>query len=380
MSEYQYYEFLALDRSLAPSEMAALRSLSTRAEISPSRFQNTYNFGDFKGSPGKLMEEYFDAHVYVANWGTRRLKLRFPAGVVDRDVLIQYCVDAVFSFREPDEHFIIDWVCDEESGNWVEGEGWMARLTPLREEIERGDLRALYLGWLHAVSTGEVPEDGIEPPVPAGLGCLTAAQLSLCEFMGIASDFVSAAAAVSPPSEESSVVSGRMSRWVGGISEAEAKDYVMLLLEGKAKEAERKVRRNFASFLRDRGQDVDVHSHKCGRYVSELLEEMEKARAKRIERERVAKARRAEEQRKLRERYLCGLAEDFGQHWSKAQELAERGTASAYDNACGLLVDLSEAYGLKQQRMEFSKEIARFRSACARRGALIRRLDSAGLK
>ena len=64
----------------------------------------------------------------------------------------------------------------------------------------------------------------------------------------------------------------------------------------------------------------------------------------------------------------------------KAQELAERGTASAYDNACGLLVDLSEAYGLKQRRMEFSKEIARFRSTCARRGALIRRLDSAGLK
>lgn len=379
MSEYRYYEFLALDRSLAPSEMAALRGLSTRAEISPSHFQNTYNFGDFKGSPGKLMEEYFDAHVYVANWGTRRLKLRFPAGAVDRDVLIQYCVDDVLSFRGTDEHLIIDWTCDDESGNWVEGEGWMARLTPLREEIERGDLRALYLGWLHAVSTGEVPEDGMEPPVPAGLGSLTTAQLSLCEFMGIDSDFVSAAAAVSPPSEESSVVLGKMSRWVGGISEAEAKDYVLLLLEGKAKEAERKVRRNFAS-LRDRGQDVDIDSHKCGRSVSELLAEVEKARAKRIERERVEKARRTEEKRKLRERYLCGLAEDFGRHWSKAQELAERGTASAYDNACGLLVDLSEAYCLKQRRTEFTREIARFRSACARRGALIRRLDSAGLK
>ena len=84
MSEYQYYEFLAIDRPLDPSEMAALRRLSTRAEITSTRFQNEYNWGDFKGSPDKMMEKYFDAHVYFANWGTYRLMMRFPTESIDK--------------------------------------------------------------------------------------------------------------------------------------------------------------------------------------------------------------------------------------------------------------------------------------------------------
>src|SRR5437763_12722651 len=71
MSEYQYYEFLALDRPLTQRQMAELRKLTTRAEITPNRLQNVYHWGDFKGDPLILMERYFDAHVYVANYGRR---------------------------------------------------------------------------------------------------------------------------------------------------------------------------------------------------------------------------------------------------------------------------------------------------------------------
>ncbi len=42
MSEYQSYEFIALDRPLTATEMAELRSISTRAEITPTRFWNEY--------------------------------------------------------------------------------------------------------------------------------------------------------------------------------------------------------------------------------------------------------------------------------------------------------------------------------------------------
>jgi hypothetical protein len=65
MSEYQHYEFLALERALDKSEMAALRGLSSRAAITPTCFANEYHWGDFKGSPEELMAEYYDAHVYV---------------------------------------------------------------------------------------------------------------------------------------------------------------------------------------------------------------------------------------------------------------------------------------------------------------------------
>jgi hypothetical protein len=55
MSEYQYYEFLAIDRPLTAEETQALRTLSTRAQITPVSFINEYNWGDFKGDPDKLM-------------------------------------------------------------------------------------------------------------------------------------------------------------------------------------------------------------------------------------------------------------------------------------------------------------------------------------
>ena len=70
MSEYQYYEFRAIDRPLNTEEMASLRSLSSRAEISPRRLAVTYNYGDFRGDPIKLMHKHFDLMVYLSSFGT----------------------------------------------------------------------------------------------------------------------------------------------------------------------------------------------------------------------------------------------------------------------------------------------------------------------
>lgn len=56
VSEYQYYEFLAVDRPLTPAEQAEVRQLSTRARITATSFANEYHWDDFKGSPDQLME------------------------------------------------------------------------------------------------------------------------------------------------------------------------------------------------------------------------------------------------------------------------------------------------------------------------------------
>ncbi|MDQ3548593.1 MAG: hypothetical protein M3439_07200, partial [Chloroflexota bacterium] len=93
MSEYQYYEFQAVDQPLTASEMAELRAFSTRASITPTRFQNTYHYGDFKGDPVKVMERYFDAFVYVANWGTHQFMLRLPARLLDIRAAQSYADD-----------------------------------------------------------------------------------------------------------------------------------------------------------------------------------------------------------------------------------------------------------------------------------------------
>ena len=55
MSEYQYYDFRAIDRPLTSSHRAELAKISTRAEISSTRFTNFYTFGDFKGNPVALV-------------------------------------------------------------------------------------------------------------------------------------------------------------------------------------------------------------------------------------------------------------------------------------------------------------------------------------
>jgi hypothetical protein len=82
MSEYQYYEFQSVDRRLSDKEMQELRAYSTRAHITPTSFANEYSFGDFKGNPDAWMEKYFDAFLYVANWGTHEFKLGLPAKVL----------------------------------------------------------------------------------------------------------------------------------------------------------------------------------------------------------------------------------------------------------------------------------------------------------
>src|SRR3546814_11379839 len=88
MSEYQYYEFQAIDRPLDRAAQEALRSISSRARISATSFTNHYEWGDLKGDPCKLMEQWFDIHLYHPNWGTRRMMMRLPERPVSRRELV----------------------------------------------------------------------------------------------------------------------------------------------------------------------------------------------------------------------------------------------------------------------------------------------------
>lgn len=46
MSEYQLYEFVAVDRPLTSAQRRQLRDISSRAEITASSFRNEYNYGE----------------------------------------------------------------------------------------------------------------------------------------------------------------------------------------------------------------------------------------------------------------------------------------------------------------------------------------------
>jgi hypothetical protein len=153
MSEYQYYEFQAIDRPLSGADQEALRALSTRARISATSFTNSYEWGDFKGDPARLMENWFELHLYLANWGSRRLMIRWPARLLDRHLLGAFLGEVDYAeLRVVGQNLILDIVCEEvESEDWDDGSGWLAALAPLRSDVLGGDLRLFYLLWLTAV-------------------------------------------------------------------------------------------------------------------------------------------------------------------------------------------------------------------------------------
>ena len=71
-------------------------------EVSASRAVVTYAWGDFKHNPRKVLAQFFDAYLYLANWGSRRLMFRFPAGLLSREAIEPYCVDDQIMFKAID--------------------------------------------------------------------------------------------------------------------------------------------------------------------------------------------------------------------------------------------------------------------------------------
>ena len=82
MREYQYYAWQTVDRLLSAAEQAAVSTLSSHIEVSASEAVVTYNWGDFKHDPRQVLARYFDAHLYLTNWGSRVLIFRFPRGLL----------------------------------------------------------------------------------------------------------------------------------------------------------------------------------------------------------------------------------------------------------------------------------------------------------
>ena len=145
--------------------------------------------------------------------------------------------ESVFSVDGTKTHWLLEWELSE-SNNYdrfaeEDGRGWMGRLTPLRDELLRGDMRPLYLGWLAGVSAGEVDEETTEPPPPPGLSRLTAAQHSLAEFLEVDQDLLTAAGlsdqqATKPDSKSDA----ELDAWIAELPTAEKAAMLKLLLTG----------------------------------------------------------------------------------------------------------------------------------------------------
>ncbi len=384
MSEYQYYEFRAVDRPLGEREMRELRELSTRAEITPTGFVNTYNWGDFRGDPYELMEKYFDAFVYVANWGTHRLMLRIPRRLIDAKTASLYCTGEELSLSVKSEHVLLEFVSDtEEPEGWTEGEGWLPSMITLRADLLRGDLRSLYLGWLACLWTEELDDDAFEPPVPPGLRDMTAPLSALAEFLRLDADLLEVAAEGSTGDASPGPSPEELEEWITGLSDSEKTAILLQLAREEPIYARAELLRRFreASVLKHPQQAGERGSG--GRTVGELLAAAEKhtEERRRIAAERAAKekARREREEAIAREKHLAGLAEREVEAWREVEELIGMRRQKEYDQAVTLVTDLREVAAMVGKERQAEARIRQLWERHARKTTLLERLRKAGL-
>jgi len=378
MSEYQYFEFAAIDRPLTDGEMAALRAVSTRAVITPSGFVNHYEWGGLKADPLDWMRRYFDAFVYLADWAHCRFALRLPRDMFGKAELKPFGVKQSLTIDASEDHWILDWSLDgsDNHDRFAEddGRGWMGRLVPLRDELIRGDQRSLYLGWLAGAAKGEVPETTLEPTVPAGLSQLSAAQNALAAFLEIDADIIAAAAI---GSADASDRPESVDAWLQSLSPDELRSMLKSIVRADRPNPQREVASRYRAWHRQHAPQTAPEARR--RSVAELRSLAVPAGEERRRRDALAREQQAAARRTQRDAQLRLLMSDVDKRWLALHQQAERGSASAYEQAVRTLSDLAEAYAIVSDRKTFDRELRRFLVRHAKRGALLRRLTEAGL-
>jgi len=382
MSEYQYYEFQAIDRPLTEQEMRELRACSTRARITPTSFINDYSWGNFRGDEDTWMEKYFDAFLYVANWGTRVLKLRLPSRLLDLETAHLYCPGGQAFTREKSGKVILTFVSDDEGeGEWVEGEGWLSSLISVRAELARADKRSLYLGWLLCAQSGELDDEDVEPPVPPGLSQLSASLESLVGFLRIDTDLFLVAARASQPMADGREKEDGIRKWVGRL-EADEKDAVLTrLIAGEDLSPATEL---FRRFIREWDQENQGTAEQPRRRtVGELLcsagEHSQERRQLAAKKAAEEKARREREAAILRAKHLDQIEGREPELWNEVENLILTKQPKSYDSAVELLVDLRDLAARKGKTNEFQARLDAIHVAHVRKPSLIERLRKAGL-
>lgn len=372
MSEYQYYEFRAIDRPLTDEEQAAMRQLSSRVVLTPGSAAFTYNYGDFRGDPEKVLLQYFDAMFYIANWGSCQLMFRFPKQVLDLDQMRAYCrppiVEEFVSLVEKGEYVVLNIEWQEEEAfdwGWIEGEGWLPRLMGLRDDILRGDYRLLYLAWLKAISLEEeMLEDVQEPPVPPGLRQLSPGLQAFIELFDLDEDLVAAAAEAS--GSPLTVSEADLRRAIGQLSREQSEAWLLRLAQGEPQLT--------VAFNRELAKlfDRPQPDQPACRTIGEL-----QAAAERIEKE--AEARAAAEARVRHLKKMETLAAREVQIWQEIFDLLEQKKAGAYDQAVQHLADLRDLAQHQGKQAAFQARLNKIYRDWRNRSALIKRLRQAKL-
>ena len=374
MSEYQRYEFMTIDRPLTRAQLDEVNALSSHIEASSTHALIEYHWGDFKHDPIEVLREFFDGFLYWANWGAPELALRFPHGILPKDLINGYDLDEFVTFKRYPDYDILDIHFGEMEApdEWVNYE--LGSLMALRDELMEGDLRGLYIVWLagqlmmngyedeEEEGEGE-DEDVTVPPVPPAFGKLTAAQMALAELFRVPQELLVAAARHS--STAASSTGDDFAAWVKLMPVDRQHDYLVRLASN-----EPGLGRQLVKELRELGLGKIRATPPTGEQVpfDTLIAESEAVKAQ-LEREK------REQERQARQRHLQDIHDHQDDYWHQIDEAVMRGSGSGYDEATRILVELR---GVAEQFKESQEFQARFRAWMRphlRRPALVKRLQ-----
>jgi hypothetical protein len=373
MSEYQYYEFAAIDGPISDGGLRYARACSSRADVSRVRWQNTYSFGDFHGSVDTLLK-YYDAHFYIANWGTVRLGLALPKGAISPEAIQPYLrkgerYEDTLTVKDIGNRRIVWWERNEEGGGgWTEGEGLIDQLIGVREELMRGDYRALFLGWLADFNPDEWrdPEDGevIMPPIPTGLDHLSPALEALIEHFPVDRDALAVAAGLSQAGTPERIpIAAVLER----LSVSEMRGLLARVAEGGGSGVMTELNRlTYPRVQMPAGQGMS-----CTDFAAKTIETREVRHKKDAE----AAASKRQHEAGLRKQHLASIMQRADTLWSGLDPLMDQKIASAYEQAAAQLQELRDAYAQAGDIAGFQQKLAVFRLRYSNRPAMLRRIE-----
>ena len=378
MSEYQFYDFQAIDRPLSDEDREVLRGISSRGKITATSFTNSYQWGDFRGDPTQLMQRCFDLHLYLANWGSRRLMIRLPAHLVDRQRLESLiegveCAELIVA----DDYLILDMARDElDLEDWGEDSERLAALAALRADIMSGDLRLFYLLWLTEVETDACDEDEAEP-MP-GIGPLTGSLKAFAEFFGIDPDLVDAAAERPAAGMPAAVDAEAGKQIIAALGDEEKTGMLLRLIDGDP-HVGYELRARIAERLATSGGEPASIPRTVGELRRRALAVGQEYELAEAARQVAEQKRREDEAEAAREVRLVSIRRRGKEVWKDVEAEIERRNAPGYEKAIELLGDLRALANQAGTTDDFHLRVNQIRDRHAGKRAFIGRLTRLSL-
>ena len=385
MSEYQYYEFRAVEQKLTDQQKTALREISSRAKITSSSFVNEYNYSDLRANEIDLMAEYFDLGFYISNWGQACLYIKIPQGLISEHILRQFEWDHVVEHESRNNQIIITLSMpeNEEYFGYIDNaEEYLDSLSDIRAELINGDYRCLQIAWLALLSIHGIDEFAEIPifeqgDINSNFHHLTAAQQTLAKLFLVVPQWLTLMRERAPQHANENTKNNNTDEnkqnFIAQLTTSEKDNLLLLLLTGQATYAQHQLQNKY----KHSNRQVDPQVRQVS--VVELQQQYQSASEIVAKEQQALKQQQARAVQQKRNEHLNEIYQNAFRHWNLAVFHADKKSGRSYDEAVIIFNDLHDAYQLKNDRVTFQKKFSVFIAANSNKPSLMKRLKQRGL-